>query len=71
MCLALQVCDVAVLTQLTELQVVGHWVLQGDLQPLSELKKLVVFDCQLEEEPLYSTTGQKTCGRKHSNGHTD
>jgi hypothetical protein len=46
--LALQVCDVDVLTQLTRLQLVGHSVLEGDLQPLSKLQKLAGVNWQLE-----------------------
>jgi hypothetical protein len=46
--LALQVCDVAVLTQLKELLPVGLDVFKGDLQPLSTLQNLVVFDWRLK-----------------------
>jgi hypothetical protein len=48
----LQVCDVAVLTQLTELQLIGRRMLQGDLQPLSNLWNLVELDWNLKGGPV-------------------
>jgi hypothetical protein len=57
--LALQACDVALLTQLTELQLVGHRVLQGDLQPLSKFQKLDGFIWMLNRDDLRQVAKQE------------
>jgi hypothetical protein len=48
----LQACDLATLTQLTQLQLKGPNVLTGDLQPLSEFQKLEILLWELKGEML-------------------